>query len=198
MSLFQKLEDGLLAPGLCIFGDNAYLNTPCMATPYAAVSGETKDSYNFYHSQLRIRIECAFGILTRRWAILRSAIPRGITVAKTVALVLALAKLHNYCIDEERDTTPDLSHTPNDEWNIELNGGIPLVTATDNGDVIPEQLINGGHHFDDLGGINGRYNRQRRYNYVSEATSVPLPRDQLHSYVASIGVTRPTPLRRQH
>ena len=24
MSLFQKLEDGILAPGLCIFGDNAY------------------------------------------------------------------------------------------------------------------------------------------------------------------------------
>jgi DDE superfamily endonuclease len=35
MSLFQKLEDGLLAPGLCLFGDNAYLNTNYMATaPY--------------------------------------------------------------------------------------------------------------------------------------------------------------------
>ena len=50
MSLFQKLERGILAPGLCLFGDNAYLNTPYMATPYAAVSGGTKDSYNFYHS----------------------------------------------------------------------------------------------------------------------------------------------------
>ena len=28
MSLFQKLEDGIFAPGLCLFGDNAYLNTP--------------------------------------------------------------------------------------------------------------------------------------------------------------------------
>jgi hypothetical protein len=35
MSLFQKLEEGLLAPGLCIFGDNTYLNTPYMATPYS-------------------------------------------------------------------------------------------------------------------------------------------------------------------
>jgi hypothetical protein len=64
MALFQKLEGGLLAPGLCLFGDNAYLNTPYMATPYANVSGGTKDSYNFYHSQLRIRMECAFGMLT--------------------------------------------------------------------------------------------------------------------------------------
>jgi hypothetical protein len=41
-----------------------------MATPYAAVSGGTKDAYNFYYLQLQIRIECAFGMLTHRWAIL--------------------------------------------------------------------------------------------------------------------------------
>ena len=123
-------------------------------------------------------------MLTKRWAILRSAIPVGVTVAKTVALVLALAKLHNYCIDEDRHVvTPDLTYMPNDEWNIELNGGVvPLLVAaaTDDGDVIPQQLINGGNHFDDLGGANGRYNRQRRYNYASETTSVPLLRDQLY------------------
>jgi hypothetical protein len=49
---------------------------------------------------------------------------------------------------------------------------------------------------DDLGGTNGRYNRQRRYNYVSETTRLPLPRNKLHSYIASIGVTRPAPLSR--
>ena len=104
MSLFQKLEDGLLAPGLCIFGDNAYLNTPYLATPYAAVTGGTRDAYNFYHSQVRICIECTFGMLTHRWAILRSAIPMNVSVGKTIALVLALAKLHNFCIVEADDT----------------------------------------------------------------------------------------------
>jgi hypothetical protein len=59
MSIFHKLEEGILAPGLCIFGDNAYLNTPDMTMPYAAVLGGTKDACNFYHLQLRIRIECA-------------------------------------------------------------------------------------------------------------------------------------------
>ena len=39
MSLFRKLEEGILAPGLCIFGDNAYLNTTYMATPFSAVGG---------------------------------------------------------------------------------------------------------------------------------------------------------------
>jgi hypothetical protein len=37
MSLFQKLEDGMLTPELCLFGDNAYLNTNYMATPFAGV-----------------------------------------------------------------------------------------------------------------------------------------------------------------
>ena len=44
MSLFQKLENGILAPGLCLFGDNAYLNTSYMTTPYPAVSGGSKDA----------------------------------------------------------------------------------------------------------------------------------------------------------
>ena len=57
------------------------------------------------------------------------------------------------------------------------------------------KLMNGGHHFDDIGGANGRRNRQQRYNYVSEMSRVPpLPPDQFHSFIASIGhLTRPTP-----
>jgi hypothetical protein len=146
MSLFQKLEEGILAPGLCLFGNNAYLNTPYMATPYAAMSGWSKDSYNFYHSQLRIRIECTFGMLTHRWSILRSAIPMNVGVYKTVALVLALAKLHNYCIDA--DDNSDLTFTATDEWQTEVNGGVPLVATGDQSsihDVIPAQLLDGGN-----------------------------------------------------
>jgi hypothetical protein len=55
-----------------------------------------------------IRIECTFDMLTKEWAMLRSAILVGVTVAKTVALLLAFAKLHNYCIEEDRHVTPDL------------------------------------------------------------------------------------------
>ena len=54
MALYQKLEEGLLAPGLCLFGDNAYINSLFMATPFPGASGGSKDAYNFYHSQVRI------------------------------------------------------------------------------------------------------------------------------------------------
>ena len=201
MSLHQKLEDGILAPGLCIFGNNAYFNTAYMATPCPGVSGGTQDS----NSQLRIQIECTFGMLTMRWAILRSAIPMNVTIKKTVALVLALAKRHNYCIEVE-DRRSDLTYIANDEWNSELNGSVPLFPASTAPDlsedgssanyenVLPMQFLHGGKHFDDIGGMIGQYNRQRQYN---RNTSVPLPRDQLHLYVASIGITRPTPLPRR-
>ena len=55
-------KEGFLAAGLCIFGDNAYINSTYLATPFTNASG-TRDDYNFYHSQLRINIECAFGIV---------------------------------------------------------------------------------------------------------------------------------------
>jgi hypothetical protein len=69
-TIYQQLEGGLLAPGLCLFGDNAYINSSYMATPFSSVSGGSKDAYNFYHSQLRINIECAFGRFVHRWSIL--------------------------------------------------------------------------------------------------------------------------------
>lgn len=54
--LHTRLEDGLLVDGLVIFGDNAYLNTKYMATPYPNIAGRdqdrSKDNYNFYHSQV--------------------------------------------------------------------------------------------------------------------------------------------------
>jgi hypothetical protein len=52
-----------------LFGDNAYLNTPYMATPFTNVSGDAnqaaEDSHNFYHSQLCIWAECSFGMLVQ-------------------------------------------------------------------------------------------------------------------------------------
>ena len=57
---------GFLADGLSIYGDNSYINGPYMVTPFKAVSSGIKDAYNFYQSQLRINIECAFGVLVNR------------------------------------------------------------------------------------------------------------------------------------
>jgi hypothetical protein len=52
-----------------------------------------------------------------------------LSLRKTVALVLALAKLHNFCID--RSVSSDLTYVANGKWLHELNGAVLLVTIPD-------------------------------------------------------------------
>ena len=165
-------------------GDNAYLNTPFMASPYSggALTG-SKDAYNFYHSQLRIQIECAFGKFTQRWGILRSAMPRGVSIRKSVALVLALAKLHNFCIDQKEVQVESM--TAQDERYIEEQGAVPLEDdPRTNGQQIPRQLIGAGEHFD---GIERNERRRRNRSF----SGIELPREKLHAIVVDQGLQRP-------
>lgn len=194
--LYKLLEQGILAPGLCLFGDNAYLNTIYMATPYPNTSGGPKDNYNFFHSQLRIRIECAFGMLVQRWGILRMAMPMGISVKKTIALVNCLAKLHNFCIDEVDSATDSLRA---DNCNIESSdsGFVPMIANQDIADVLgvevatPDGLIGGGHHFHDL----PRAARRDR-SAISVRSAIELPRERLCLHVQSKHMVRPVSNRR--
>jgi hypothetical protein len=153
--LKKLLDDGILAHNLCLFGDNAYINSQYMVTPYPNTSGGARDNYNYFHSQLRIRIECAFGMFVQRWGMLRTAIPCNVSVPKTISLVLALAKLHNFCIDEAEVIPANL--LSQDEQNItgNRNGSVPLVADPLIAEIInvntttPRDLMGGGEHFDD-------------------------------------------------
>jgi hypothetical protein len=49
--LYTKLP-GFLADGHVIFGDNAYVSTEYMVTPYKNIRASAKDDFNFFHSQL--------------------------------------------------------------------------------------------------------------------------------------------------
>lgn len=198
MSLFSDLENGILAPGLCLFGDNAYINAMFMATPFVGVSGGSKDAYNFYQSQVRIRIECAFGMLTHRWAILRTAMPMNLSVKRSVALVIALAKLHNFCIDETDLEVPAVPAA--DELEIEMHGGVRLETTEMSGTTrIPRQLIGGGNHFHDMDLLSRRrQERQYRSQAQESAHDQQLPRDRLHALIDEANLCRPTPTSRRH
>ena len=55
----------------------------------------------------------------------------GITVAKTSVLVLALCKLHNFCIDEKDERISKL--TPGDSIDITMQGGIDLESPSQDG-----------------------------------------------------------------
>ncbi len=87
------------------------LNSLFMVTPFTNVAGnpnkKSQDNYNYFHSQLRIRVECAFGMLAARWGCLRMALHHSITVTKVIALVNMLVHLHNFCLEANRATEQD-------------------------------------------------------------------------------------------
>ena len=153
----RRLEEkGFLSKGLCIYGDNAYMNCPFMATLFKAVKGGIKDAYNFYHSQLRINIECSFGILVARWGILRRALSSNFTVKKIVELVECLCRLHNFIIDSEEESENPGSSLVEDNLNTIVLGGF-LMEHQNGGNgtesetvLLPTEILHGGEHFDDV------------------------------------------------
>lgn len=67
--LAHLIANGRLRKPYCIFGDAAYVCDESMVTPFSSVwakKGTPEDVFNFYHSNLRIRIEMAFGVLVSR------------------------------------------------------------------------------------------------------------------------------------
>ena len=197
-NLYKRLEQGLLRHGYVIFGDNAYLNSSYMATPFPNVAGregehqKSKDNYNFYHSQLRIRIECAFGMLVQRFGLLRMAMPKKLSIKKIILLVNVLARLHNFCIgeipnDAEADNVPEQLDA--DRLNImnHEDGYVELeATADDTLPNLPLALMHGGEHFDD---ITPNERKKHKRQYPDELT----PRQLLHDRVLSSHMTRPVP-----
>lgn len=62
-----------LPPGYYCVRDNAYPLSDSLLVPYNKVELRTKQDsdFNFYLSQLRIRIEMAFGLLVNKWQIFK-------------------------------------------------------------------------------------------------------------------------------
>jgi len=68
-------------------------------------TGGQNPNFDFFHSQVRINIECAFEMLTQRWRILWAPLQCGEHTHP--ALVVALMKLHNWCINDVTDHISD-------------------------------------------------------------------------------------------
>jgi DDE superfamily endonuclease len=195
--LFHQLEEeNFMKPGLCIFGDNAYVNSSYMATPYKSVKDGSKDAYNFFHSNCRITIECAFGMLVHRWGILCKPMSTKLPISKVTSLVRCLCRLHNYCVDErlermrssapeqhEPDDDDELDHLDSDHANIVLAGGYAIER-----DDPPHDLLHGGDHFDDV-------SRAVRVNRSRRVSGEVLPRETMCAIVENRGLRRPTPAR---
>ena len=106
----------------------------------------------FHDSHLCICIEYAFGMLVHCWAILCLEISFNITIVKVIALVNALAKLHNFCIevgDWHGFDESILNSMPINTNNLQRSGLVALDAVNGNGNLIPSQLLGSGHHSND-------------------------------------------------
>ena len=154
-----------------------------MATPYPNVSRGAKGSYNFYHSQLKINIECAFGILVNRWGILRCPSPQGFTILKVCRMVECLCCLHNYFIDVSNENEV-IDNTSSDAFHLQINGAVPLQNNT----LIPSQLL-GASFGTSYDSYEDRRNSIRRGNANQ---SNLLPREILHTQIIESSLRRPS------
>jgi hypothetical protein len=134
------------------------------------VSSGPKDVFNFFHSQLRINIGCAFGELEHPWSILRKPIPMNISIKKICYLVYILCKLHNYCISN-RDAI--YSHIESDSSYVVMVGGLFVPRMKNHREAFWEYDLSGAdrlcalldsrEHTDDHT-PNERRNQARKYS----------------------------------
>ncbi len=103
---------------------------------------------------------------------------------------MSLAKLHNFCIDE---TDLDISQPlACDEENLLIHGSgtVPLQTTIEHStQLVPIQLMGGGHHTDD---IPRKEKRKDRGNRLC-GNKCDMPREKLRLFVENGGFTRPKP-----
>ena len=153
-----------------------------MVTPYKSAQG-SEDDFNFYQSQLRIHVECAFEKLVHRWGILRRPLSSRIGFERTSSLVMALCRPHNFCIDSRHESL--LDPLAQDEVNISSVSHIEL-RRNPNNTHSPDGILNGGEHFDDIG-----ENELRRIRRTERETNNVVPRQRLHNMVLDKGLCRP-------
>ena len=113
-SLSQMIQN--LPLGKYVIGDNAYACSEHLLTPFSGADRlEPKhDNYNFYLSQVRIRIEMAFGYMTQKWQILRK--PLKTKLKNTGKVFLVITRLHNFCINKG-----NIDLTSNKEMDLQSN-----------------------------------------------------------------------------
>ena len=162
-SLYQQLMEGSGLPNsYCLYGGNAYVNETYMSVPFPNTSSGPRDAYNYYKSQLQINIECAFGVLTNHWHLLKSPLSAKILFNRINALISRLCKIHNFCIDNGNAKPPQCYQ----------HGSLTLmdfVNEQDSDDPCPFGLLGGGEHFIDI--PEGRCGATRRSQRLARQES---------------------------
>jgi hypothetical protein len=96
--------------GTYLVGNAAYSVSEKMIVPFTGTQqvNPCNNAHNFYLSELRIRIEMTFGLMTNKWRILCAPLQTGF--AKSLEALECCSRLHNFCIDNNGEDFVD-THT---------------------------------------------------------------------------------------
>lgn len=99
-----RMIEGIEVP-LLILGDPAYPLLPWLIKPFIGINlSPEKESFNCYHSSVRISVEHAFGRLKARWRILGKKMDVNIDLAPIV--IATCCALHNFCEKDNMSISP--------------------------------------------------------------------------------------------
>lgn len=130
-------------------------------------------------------------MLVQRWGILRMAMPKNISIKKTILLVNALARLHNFCINElpiDNQNIPEQLNVDNVNM-MNNNDGYVTMDIVDGCEVqIPTALMDGGDHYNDI-------SRNQRMTHERRNPDRRTPRYKLLQQVMSKHMKRPLPMK---
>mmetsp|Transcript_52723 Transcript_52723/g.115004 ORF Transcript_52723/g.115004 Transcript_52723/m.115004 type:complete len:327 (-) Transcript_52723:95-1075(-) len=104
--LGQEVIAGKLPYGFFFNGDAAFSLSNSLLTPSGG--DPALDAYDFEQSSNRMPIECAFGILVRRFGVFWR--PLAVRFDRRAKLVGACMRLHNFCIDRNISHENVLEH----------------------------------------------------------------------------------------
>jgi hypothetical protein len=118
------------------------------------------------------------------------AIPKNISIKKTILLVNALARLHNFCINElpiddqeiPEELNVDIVNMMND-----VEGYVSMDIVEGSEVRIPTALMDGGNHYNDI-------SRNQRTMHERRNPDRKTPRYKLLQQVISKHMKRPLPM----
>ena len=156
-----------------ISGDNAYILSKKILIPFNGpeVFNETNRTYNFYLSQLRIRVEMAFGLLTTKWRRLRTNL--NFSQPMNALIIRVCFKLHNYCIRMSNDIHNSPTNDPT-EYGIE-----PYINGTGTNDTY------------EFGFLPTNCNDDDTFSFFSCSNTDPSRRDSVVADITSRAIQRP-------
>ena len=92
----QAFINGVVPGGYCLIGDSGFANGPDMMTPHRDSDDLRIKAFNMHHKKSRVIIEQVFGMLKKRFKILKKTIHHKPEMAAKI--IIACAVLHNFLL----------------------------------------------------------------------------------------------------